>query len=262
VPEVRAAALYALSKFIGTDKEADEGGEGKDSRGETREGDGNSGEGKDGGGGRASAGARANTLREQVKFLGTNRYKMASIFGPELPCLAQPVVFHVAHFIEPDWFPTFQTPLGSNIFHLWTHTRALISPLGVDFPSWCAPQDVKARIDVELDLAMNALACLSDGSVVVRRELVLFLASLVRRFEDGMVRAGVRAGWGVGPLRQWDTLSANLQVPILLEEVRNCFDSFNSTRFDQSTVRYLTGLQCKLSDKVAMDWPQMPHPKH
>jgi hypothetical protein len=68
---------------------------------------------------------------------------------------------------------------------------------------------------------MNALACLSDGSVVVRRELVLFLASLVRRFEDGMVRAGVRAGWGVGPLRQWDTLSANLQVPILLEEVRN-----------------------------------------
>ena len=84
---MRAAALYALSKFIGTDKEADEGGEGKDVRGETREGDGNSGEGKDGGGGRASAGARANALREQVSVghnlvqSGVHFQRQSSMFG-------------------------------------------------------------------------------------------------------------------------------------------------------------------------------------
>jgi hypothetical protein len=76
----------------------------------------------------------------------------------------------------------------------------------------------KARIDVELALAQAALAALSDASVVVRRELVMLLACLVRRFEDGLVQAGLRAGWGVGERRPWDALSSNLAVPILLEE--------------------------------------------
>lgn len=125
---MRAAALYALSKFIGTDKEADEGGEGKDVRGETREGDGNSGEGKDGGGGRASAGARANALREQVS-VGTIWYKMASILGANLPCLAHRAVHHVATFVDADCL-IFKR-LSARISRFIMDARALISPFGV-----------------------------------------------------------------------------------------------------------------------------------
>jgi hypothetical protein len=136
VPEVRAAALFALGKFIGTDKEpVSENGEKLES---------SRGEGED-------SQAQRNEARQH-----------------SMPMLGE--------------------------------------------------EQRKARIDVELALAQAALATLSDASVVVRRELVMLLACLVRRFEDGLVQAGLRAGWGVGERRPWDALSSNLSVPILLEE--------------------------------------------
>jgi hypothetical protein len=57
-------------------------------------------------------------------------------------------------------------------------------------------EDGKARVDRELALALAALGTLGDASPLVRRELVLLLGMLIRRFEESVVQVAVRAGWG------------------------------------------------------------------
>jgi hypothetical protein len=57
-------------------------------------------------------------------------------------------------------------------------------------------EDGKARVDRELSLALAALGTLGDASPLVRRELVLLLGMLIRRFEESVVQVAVRAGWG------------------------------------------------------------------
>lgn len=57
-----------------------------------------------------------------------------------------------------------------------------------------------ARVDEEFGLIKLALGRLGDGSPIVRRELVLFLAAVVRRCEEGVVQAGIRLrASGYGP---------------------------------------------------------------
>ena len=49
-------------------------------------------------------------------------------------------------------------------------------------------EDGKARVDRELQLALAALGTLGDASPLVRRELVLLLGMLIRRFEESVVQ--------------------------------------------------------------------------
>ena len=55
-------------------------------------------------------------------------------------------------------------------------------------------EEGKARVDRELQLALAALSTLGDASPLVRRELVLLLGMLIRRFEESVVQVVLRAG--------------------------------------------------------------------
>ena len=55
-------------------------------------------------------------------------------------------------------------------------------------------EEGKARVDRELQLALAALSTLGDASPLVRRELVLLLGMLIRRFEESVVQVVLRSG--------------------------------------------------------------------